>query len=138
MRPPAGGRAPGAPARSARGTDRADRGAATVWCVACLGLLSVLLGAVLTLAAVVEARHRAAGAADLAALAAAERAWHGSERACEQAGIVAEAGGTRLVRCGVGPGLHPHDPPGALVADLTVESRAGPHRLTARARATTG
>ncbi|MBB0245381.1 hypothetical protein FNQ90_15055 [Streptomyces alkaliphilus] len=138
IRPPAGGRAPGAPARSPRGAVRADRGAATVWCVACLGLLSVVLGAVLTLAAVVEARHRAAGAADLAALAAAERAWHGPERACEQAGIVAEAGGTRLVRCGVGPGLHPHDPPGALVADLTVESRAGPHRLTARARATTG
>ncbi|MCE7080086.1 flp pilus-assembly TadE/G-like family protein [Streptomyces sp. ST2-7A] len=109
-----------------------------MWCVACLGLLTVVLGAVLALTAVVEARHRAAGAADLAALAAADRAWHGPEHACERARLVAEAGGTRLVRCGVGPGLHGDDPPDALVADLTVESRAGPHRLRARARATTG
>ncbi|GAB3113585.1 hypothetical protein GCM10027160_17840 [Streptomyces calidiresistens] len=127
-----------APRAAAPGAPGADRGAATVWCVACLGLLSVVLGAVLALAAVVEARQRAAGAADLAALAAAERAWHGSERACERALLVAEAGGARLVRCGIGPGLHPDDPPDALVADLTVESRAGPHRLRARARATTG
>ncbi|MYX43203.1 hypothetical protein GTW59_19350, partial [Streptomyces sp. SID89] len=48
-----------------------DRGSATVWSVGAIALLCVVFGAGLALGQAAVTRHRAAGAADLAALAAA-------------------------------------------------------------------
>lgn len=70
-----------------------DTGSATVWWV-CLSLLLwfLTLVAVLTATARLD-RDRAATAADLAALAAASRAAHGTEPACGRARVTAEANG---------------------------------------------
>ncbi|MFB7409251.1 Rv3654c family TadE-like protein, partial [Streptomyces sp. NPDC056202] len=59
-----------------------DRGAATVWAAFAACALCVVFGAVLALGQAVAARHRAGGAADLAALAAADRALWGEAEAC--------------------------------------------------------
>lgn len=70
--------------------------------VLCLAVVIASCGAVLSsLAAVGVARHRAAGVADLAALAAAERALSGAGPACQAAAQVATAGGARLRSCAV-------------------------------------
>ncbi|MGW8602069.1 pilus assembly protein TadG-related protein, partial [Streptomyces sp. NPDC055893] len=58
-----------------------DRGAATVWAAFAACALCVVFGAVLALGQAVAARHRAGGAADLAALAAADRALWGEAEA---------------------------------------------------------
>ncbi|MDT0341880.1 Rv3654c family TadE-like protein [Streptomyces litchfieldiae] len=102
-----------------------DRGSATVWAAFGATLLCLVFAAVLALGQVTGARQRAAGAADLAALAAADRALSGPEAACELAGRVADAQGARLVRCHVG----------GEIADLTAEARAGFYAVRARARA---
>ncbi|NEA06401.1 hypothetical protein G3I28_45070, partial [Streptomyces sp. SID10116] len=68
-----------------RGAGR-DRGAATVWVVVVMAVLGVICGAVLAMTQAVVVRHRAGGAADLAALAAADRWAAGSEEACAGAG----------------------------------------------------
>ncbi|MYR00534.1 hypothetical protein GTX23_18675, partial [Streptomyces sp. SID6139] len=49
-----------------------DRGSATVWSLGAIAVLCVVFGAVLALGHAVTVRHRAAGGADLAALAAAD------------------------------------------------------------------
>ncbi|MCW2543835.1 MAG: hypothetical protein JWM40_1387 [Frankiales bacterium] len=70
--------------------------------VAVTGLMAVLLavaGAVALLGGVAVARHRAAGAADLAALAAAGHAWEGSSVACQAAQRVTAAHGAHLDAC---------------------------------------
>ncbi|MDR7301712.1 Rv3654c family TadE-like protein [Haloactinomyces albus] len=79
-------------------TDR-DGGAATVFAaIVSMGLLTVLwLG--LQLGAAVITRHRAEGAADLAALAAAAHAVGGTEFACARARWVAEGMRTTMVSC---------------------------------------
>ncbi|WP_370531932.1 pilus assembly protein TadG-related protein, partial [Streptomyces venezuelae] len=56
---------------------RGDGGAATVWVAFAACALCVVFAAVLALGQAVSARHRAGGAADLAALAAADRALWG-------------------------------------------------------------
>lgn len=81
------------------GEDRDERGFVTV---AVTGLMAVLLsvtGAVALLAGVAVARHRAATAADLAALAAASHALEGPAVACRAAGAVAAVHGAQLSRC---------------------------------------
>ena len=89
-----------------------ERGSATVWAVALAGVLAAVgLAAVLVGAAVV-ARHRAASAADLAALAAASRAVAGDPAACATADEVAQANGAALTTCAVGDGA---------VVEVTVE-----------------
>ncbi|NEA59469.1 hypothetical protein G3I60_36235, partial [Streptomyces sp. SID13666] len=50
---------------------RGDRGSATVWAALLMGVLCLAFGAALAMGQAVAARHRAGGAADLAALAAA-------------------------------------------------------------------
>jgi secretion/DNA translocation related TadE-like protein len=110
------------PNRSERG---GDRGSATVWALLSVTVLCVVFGAVLALGQVTAARQRAATAADLAALAAADRALAGPAAACDAAARVAEAQGARLVRCHVG----------GEVADLTAEVRAGPYTTGVRSRA---
>lgn len=67
-----------------------ERGAATVWVVGGLAVLMVVVTGVWWFGAAVVTRHRAEGAADLAALAAAVIAAEGEERACAEARWVVE------------------------------------------------
>ncbi|SEG82600.1 helicase/secretion neighborhood TadE-like protein [Saccharopolyspora kobensis] len=76
-----------------------DRGAATALsAILVLALLAVLV-LVLQIGAATIARHRAEGAADLAALAAAAHAPSGAESACERAAQVAEGMRAAVVEC---------------------------------------
>ncbi|MFD8252735.1 Rv3654c family TadE-like protein [Streptomyces werraensis] len=102
-----------------------DRGSASVWCVGAVAVLCVVFGAVLALGHAVVVRHRAAGGADLAALAAAGHWAHGAAEACARADRVARAQDARLVRC-VMTGE---------VSDVSVASGVGPFTAEIRARA---
>ncbi|MCD9875321.1 Rv3654c family TadE-like protein [Streptomyces guryensis] len=102
-----------------------DRGSATVWSVGAIAVLCVVFGAVLALGQAVVVRHRAAGGADLAALAAADHWADGTAAACGRAGRVARAQGTRLVRCVVV----------GEISDVTAASGRGPFAAEVRARA---
>ncbi|MET8896760.1 Rv3654c family TadE-like protein [Streptomyces albogriseolus] len=103
----------------------ADRGSASVWSVGAVAVLCVVFGVVLALGHAVVVRHRAAGGADLAALAAADHWTRGAAQACERADRVARAQDARLVRC-VMTGE---------VSDVSVASGAGPFTAEVRARA---
>lgn len=107
------------------GRHRNDRGSATVWVAMAMASLCVIFAALLAMGQGVAARHRAGGAADLAALAAADRALQGQSTACAAAVRVAGAQGARVVRCAVRDGI----------ADLTAEARFGPYAPRVRARA---
>ena len=86
------------------GVGSRERGSATAWVLVLAAVVAVVaMGAVLVGAAVVT-RHRAASAADLAALAAAGQAVAGNPSACVIAARVAEANAAELTRCEVGPG----------------------------------
>ncbi|MFF9002740.1 Rv3654c family TadE-like protein [Streptomyces achromogenes] len=103
----------------------ADRGSATVWSLGVMALLCAVFGAVLTYGQAVAVRHRAAGGADLAALAAADHWAEGGTAACARAERLAAAQGVRLVRC-------------AIVGDtseVTAAVRTGPFTAEVRARA---
>lgn len=104
---------------------RRDQGVATVWVAVTTVTLSVVFGFVLALGQVVAARHRAGGAADLAALAAADRALEGPAAACRSAGEVAVAQGAEVVRCTVQ----------GEIADVTARVRRGPYAPEVRSRA---
>ncbi|WP_286260183.1 Rv3654c family TadE-like protein [Streptomyces graminofaciens] len=88
-------------------------------------MLCVVFGGVLAVGQAVAIRHRAASAADLAALAAADHWMRGGEGACATAERVARAQGSRLVRCEVE----------GEISDVTAASAMGPLRAEARARA---
>ncbi|MGW7094020.1 Rv3654c family TadE-like protein [Streptomyces sp. NPDC054874] len=103
----------------------ADRGVATVWVAVTAAGLCTVFAVVLALGQAVAARHRAGGAADLAALAAADRALEGTVAACGAARRVAQAQGAVLVRCAV------HGE----TADVTARSGFGPYLPAVRARA---
>ncbi|KUN79832.1 hypothetical protein AQJ66_28145, partial [Streptomyces bungoensis] len=108
-----------------RALRRADRGSASVWSLGVIAVLCVVFGADLALGQAVVVRHRAAGGADLAALAAADHWAEGGAAACARAERVAAAQATRLVRC-------------ALVgetSDVTAASGRGPFTARVRARA---
>lgn len=107
-----------------RGVGR-DRGAATVWVVVVMAALCVVCGAVLAMSQVIVARHRAGGAADLAALAAADRWGEGRDGACGAAEKVAQAQATRMVRCVVR----------GQVSEVTVSAEAGPFAAEVDSRA---
>ncbi|WP_338495415.1 Rv3654c family TadE-like protein [Streptomyces sp. SJL17-4] len=102
-----------------------DRGAATVWVAFAACALCVVFGAVLALGQAVAARHRAGGAADLAALAAADRALWGEAEACAAASRVAAAQGAELVGCAVR----------GEVAEVAARVVRGPYRPEVRSRA---
>ncbi|WP_031041806.1 Rv3654c family TadE-like protein [Streptomyces sp. NRRL F-5650] len=102
-----------------------DRGSATVWSVAAIAVLCLVFGVVLALGQAVVARHRAAGGADLAALAAADHWAEGGTAACDRADRIARAQGTRLVRCALT----------GQVSDVTAASGRGPFAAEIRARA---
>ena len=78
-----------------------DRGSVCVWWAVALAAVTAVFLAVLARGTVAAARHRAGAAADLAALAAAERVAQGVGSACGVARRVAAEHGARLVRCQV-------------------------------------
>lgn len=88
-------------------------------------MLCVVFGAVLALGHAVTVRHRAAGGADLAALAAADHWAQGGEAACALARRVASAQEVRLVRCAVE----------GEIADVTAASGSGPFTAEIPSRA---
>jgi secretion/DNA translocation related TadE-like protein len=96
-----------------------------VWCVCAIAGLCVVFGVVLAAGQAVVARHRAAAAADLAALAAADRWTDGGEAACGTADRVARAQGGRLVRCAVR----------GEISDITATAGRGLFTAEVRARA---
>ncbi|MGW0967971.1 Rv3654c family TadE-like protein [Streptomyces sp. NPDC002516] len=102
-----------------------DRGSATVWAVGAIAVLCAVFGAVLSMGQVVVVRHRAAGAADLAALAAADHWSDGGASACARAERVALAQGARLVRCEIE----------GQISDVTAASGTGPITAEVRSRA---
>ncbi|WP_436842674.1 Rv3654c family TadE-like protein [Streptomyces flaveolus] len=115
----------GGHARPDRPSD-SDRGSATVWSLGAIAVLCVVFGAVLALGQAVVVRHRAAGGADLAALAAADHWAEGGTAACARAERLAAAQGVRLVRC-------------AIVGDTSdVTAGAGRGPFTAEVRAKAG
>ncbi|MFG2760244.1 Rv3654c family TadE-like protein, partial [Streptomyces wuyuanensis] len=87
--------------------------------------MCVVFAAVLAMGQVVVARHRAGAAADLAALAAADRALEGTGPACARAARVARAQGAEVVRCAVA----------GEIADVTAGTALGPYRPETRSRA---
>jgi secretion/DNA translocation related TadE-like protein len=78
---------------------REDAGFATVAVAGLALVLMAVTGLVASLGAVAVARHRAAAAADLAALAAAQHALDGT--GCARAASVARAQGAELESCDV-------------------------------------
>ncbi|WP_425586217.1 Rv3654c family TadE-like protein [Streptomyces sannanensis] len=111
--------------RWARCATAPDQGSATVWTAMAAAALCVVFAVVLALGQAVAARHRAGGAADLAALAAADLALLGASTACARAAEVAGAQGAELVRCTVF----------GEVADVTARARFGPYAPVVRSRA---
>ncbi|MFB9463544.1 Rv3654c family TadE-like protein [Streptomyces cinereospinus] len=107
------------------GDDDRDRGSATVWSVGVIAVLCVVFGVVLALGQAAVSRHRAAGGADLAALAAADHWAEGAEGACDRAARAAQAQATRLVRCAVV----------GQIADVTAAAGTDPFTVEVRARA---
>jgi secretion/DNA translocation related TadE-like protein len=109
-----------------------ERGSATVWVLALAGLLAALGAAGVLVGVAVAGRHRAAAAADFAALAGAGRAVTGDPAACTAAAEVAARNGARLESCALLPGA---------VVDVRVRVpvRLGPLGvLDARGRARAG
>ncbi|TQK97478.1 secretion/DNA translocation related TadE-like protein [Streptomyces puniciscabiei] len=108
-----------------QGRQWSDRGSATVWSLGAMAVLCAVFGAVLALGQAVVVRHRAAGGADLAALAAAAHWEEGGAAACTRAERLAAAQGVRLVRCAIV----------GETSDVTAASGRGPFAAEARARA---
>ncbi|MEV5534117.1 Rv3654c family TadE-like protein [Streptomyces prunicolor] len=111
--------------RSRHSDGDSDRGSATVWSLGAMAVMCVVFGIVLALGQAVVARHRAAGSADLAALAAADHWAEGSTGACARAERVARAQGTRLVRCAIV----------GETSDVTAAAGGGPFAAEVRSRA---
>lgn len=103
-----------------------DDGFATIVVLALCGVLAGAGGMVAVLGQIAVARHHAASAADLAALAGAARALEGSTPACTAAATVARRNGATLTSCVLD----------GLVVTVTVQGRAGRWGVvTSRARA---
>ncbi|MFF9122769.1 Rv3654c family TadE-like protein [Streptomyces sp. NPDC014889] len=96
-----------------------------MWSVGAIAVLCVVFGIGLALGEAVVDRHRAAGAADLAALAAAGHWAEGGTASCDRAEKVARAQGTRLVRCTIVGDT----------SDVTAAVARGPFTAEVRARA---
>ncbi|MCU1676364.1 MAG: hypothetical protein JWM93_1122 [Frankiales bacterium] len=106
-----------------------DTGAASVLVVAVVAVLLTATAATMTLAEVSVTRHRAAAAADLAAVAGAAALPGVGAPPCERAAEIAAANGAQLEECEVaGP---------AVGVQVAVDSRArlGSGTVHARARA---
>ncbi|WP_078911552.1 Rv3654c family TadE-like protein [Streptomyces sp. NRRL WC-3742] len=120
---------------AAAGGYGADAGSATVWLLALAMLGTAVFAGTLAVGAVVAARHRAESAADLAALAAADRLLLDADGGCARAAVIAGAQGAALVSCAV------DRPADAVEVVAEVRVRGLPLRLPvgpARARARAG
>ncbi|MFC4564001.1 Rv3654c family TadE-like protein [Nocardiopsis mangrovi] len=122
------------PGRRSERTSRAgaaeaatDRGSGTVWTLLLCVIVWCTALAVVVVAGVRVDRHRAATAADLAAVAGAREAARGTRPACAAARDVAAANGARLTSCTVS-GLILH-------AEVSTPTRTWPGATTARAAA---
>ncbi|MFI2202937.1 Rv3654c family TadE-like protein [Streptomyces sp. NPDC020192] len=96
-----------------------------MWSLGVIALLCAVFGAVLALGHAVVVRHRAAGGADLAALAAADHWAEGGAAACARAARVAATQDVRLVRCAIV----------GETSDVTAASGRGPFTAEVRSRA---
>lgn len=108
----------------------ASEGSATIAMLAGIGVVVAATCVAVALGIGTELRHRAQGAADAAALAAASDAIAGEAGACERARQLAVANGAQVERCAVADSI----------ADLTVSMQLpgvlrplGPVRARARA-----
>jgi secretion/DNA translocation related TadE-like protein len=79
--------------------DAGERGSATLWGVALMGLLIAVTTAFATAGTARVARHRVNNAADLSALAAARLALLDPQEACARAGALAAGNGIEMIRC---------------------------------------
>jgi secretion/DNA translocation related TadE-like protein len=113
-----------------------DDGSATIWVLGCAALLALITAVAVLRGAAVVARHRAEGAADLAALAAA--AHIGLDLAgCAAAAAVADANGAHIQSCVLSQGadarsgavvvrvLLPVHLPGVTLGSVSATARAG-------------
>jgi secretion/DNA translocation related TadE-like protein len=93
----------GTSARSRRRWAHADDGSGAVLVLAATGAVLSVLVAALAVAGALRAAHSARGAADLAALGAAQESVLGAPppRACEVAAVIATRNGARLTACTV-------------------------------------
>ncbi|HJP77404.1 MAG TPA: Rv3654c family TadE-like protein [Pseudonocardiaceae bacterium] len=129
--PPTSGKRPAQQAACQGETD-GDRGAATIWIIAAIAALLLFAGGILAVGASAVTRHRAAGAADLAALAAADYAPDGEQAACGWARWVTDRMRVRLDSCHLDGWdalvRTSADPPGPLArfGAATAHARAGP------------
>ncbi|WP_255429674.1 Rv3654c family TadE-like protein [Streptomonospora sp. PA3] len=105
-----------------------DSGSATVWVLMLCSVVLFVGSAVVLVAGVRVDRHRAATAADLAALSGAQRLAEGPRAACAAARATAEANGASLIRCRHGADL-------SLYVSTRVHVRLWPDTVTAHARA---
>ncbi|MEV0594380.1 Rv3654c family TadE-like protein [Nonomuraea cavernae] len=112
---------------------RRDRGSATLWGVAFMGLVMAVALSVATVGAARVARHRVNDAADLSALAAARLVIVDPEGACGRAAAVALDNGVELVECAIFDEVV--DVRTSLAITLPV---VGSRTLTGRARAGPG
>ncbi|MBW0256267.1 histidine kinase, partial [Cellulomonas sp. PS-H5] len=111
-----------------------DRGSASVLVVGLVGVVVLLAGTLGLLGVVQAARGRAQAAADLAALAAAERRLRGHADPCGLAREVAARNGAALAGCtAVGEGdVHVRTTVRTVVGDAAAEALAGPRRAVGR------
>ncbi|MFG1705470.1 Rv3654c family TadE-like protein [Nonomuraea sp. M3C6] len=109
-----------------------QRGSATLWGVALMGLLMALATTFATVGSVRVARHRVNNAADLSALAAARLAVVDPEGACDRAAALATQNGVQLTQCTITNEIAdvwtslPISLPISGTRTLTGRSRAGP------------
>jgi len=109
----------------------AERGSATPFAIACLGLLVLLAAALGVVSAMIHAQRRAQSAADLGALAAAQALAVGAD-GCSAGGRIVTANGATLTSCQVSGrevrlGVEVAGPRWlGQTADLTAAARAGP------------
>ncbi|WP_078324442.1 Rv3654c family TadE-like protein [Mycobacteroides salmoniphilum] len=87
------------PSRFQRWNPRADNGSATIVAVAMMAVLLALTAGGAAVGEAVVARHRAQAAADLSALAGAQRALYGTAPACAEATVVARRVGAAITGC---------------------------------------
>ncbi|WP_225878061.1 Rv3654c family TadE-like protein [Spongiactinospora rosea] len=111
-----------------------ERGSATLWVVAFMGVLMAMAMGVAYVGMARVAVHRARSAADLSALAAARVVVRGNDQACDEAESVASANHAVLERCRV-DGLTAevwvsvrYALPGLAERRVTSRARAGPVR----------
>lgn len=112
------------------GRGRSDGGSSSVWVLSFLLILATVAVVAVGGAGMLAQHARIAGAADLAALAAADAVQHGAGTAdaCRTAARVAIRNGARLARCQVA----------AEIVDVSVDAAAtvlGVPRVSASARA---